>query len=91
MTYTMRQLIVMHDAMLLRDWDQTALLSVELHNLTQLVATFGSKKKPKMMSWAQVHPYRKETLAVKSGVITADNIDTLRNRFLAGQEMVDKD
>lgn len=84
MTYTMRQLVVMHDASLLLNWDQTTAVVQQLHSIGQIVTTWGSKRKPKFESWAALHPFRIETRNTGGTFVTPDNIDELQERLLNG-------
>ena len=58
MQYTLRQLIVSYEACVIDKWDHTTQLYVPAHNIIQLVAILGSKKRPKMKSFYDMHPYR---------------------------------
>ena len=55
---TARELIVAYEAREVSNWDRTAVQSALIHNLSIIVSSMFSKKRPEAVSMFDYHPYR---------------------------------
>lgn len=74
---TYRQLVQAHDAKLVNQWDQSALLGSLLDGLSTIMVNTWGKGRSRPRGFYTFHPYRQKPK--KGLVVTPDRIDDLRD------------
>ena len=59
MPFTFKQLVIMYDARVLHDWDQTHLLATHLANIPIYVSNMFSKRRQRPTTFLESHHLRK--------------------------------